>query len=54
MVRYLGIIIVIMLALFALGLIFGVAGAEDDDAMDRYEQNKKQAIEYAQSRLKST
>ena len=52
MVRYLGIIIVIMLALFALGLIFGVAGAEDDDAMDRYEQNKKQAIEYAQSRLK--
>ena len=52
MVRFLGIIIVIMLALFALGLIFGVAGAEDDDAMDRYEQYKKQAIKYSQSRLK--
>ena len=49
MSRYINVIVVILLSLFVLGLIFGVKG---DDARDYNENDRKQAIKYAQSRLK--
>ena len=49
MSRYINVIVVILLSLFVLGLIFGVTG---DDARDYNENDRKQAIKYAQSRLK--
>ena len=54
MSRYINIAIVLLLALFILGLVFGIASATnfDDDAQDWNTEDQKRVIKRAQSRLK--